>query len=46
MGSLPFDVRDGKEEIKKTVSFPFRFLTPFPHRPSRRLRNSRARSKT
>jgi hypothetical protein len=28
------------EDINRMASLPFRFLTPFPHRPSRRLRNS------
>jgi len=39
VGSLPFCV-DHDQKIFGDGLAPFRFLTPFPHRSSRRLRNS------
>ena len=40
MGSLPFCVGNWMTRIHGKDIAPFRFLTPFPHRPPRRLRNS------
>ena len=39
-GSLTFCVDYSMSKIHKNGFAPFRFLTPFPHCPSRRLRNS------
>ncbi len=40
IGSLPFCVGNLMAKIHGNGTAPFRFLTPFPHRPPRHLRNS------